>query len=146
MQNLAPAKACIDRLRRRDLFAFIDEILLTPESLKKYKASHIKQEIYDYLVCCNQKSNVELNDIFVSVINMGYGKGGKNPVCITGFYEPIKAFHDIMPLLDDCSECKSVGISFESISNSISNAGNTSEQRYKIGFVPQGLMLSTFLL
>ena len=52
----------------------------------------IKQDI----IACMRKRNISEdlvpdNDVFVAVVNIGYGKGQQNPVLLTTFYQPQKA-------------------------------------------------------
>lgn len=60
------------------------------------------------------------NDLYISVVNLGYGKGGKNPVSeLTTFYQPAKE-----------------------IDLQVSQSSYDSKSHYNVGLIPQG----TFLL
>jgi hypothetical protein len=112
---LEPARNTIYRLRKRDLFAFAGEIILTPEILKKLNekqtlssntnlASVVKSEIMEInerVINNNdgkiitqdeeEKKVISSDDIFCVTVKIGYGKGKKNPVSdTTSFYRPSK--------------------------------------------------------
>lgn len=84
--NLAPAQAIIDRLRRRDLFSFVGETLLPANeynnNVSKSMHSEILSLLKQQLLQSEMSTSIEVSDcdVFCSVVRMGYGKGGKNPV------------------------------------------------------------------
>jgi HD superfamily phosphohydrolase len=84
--ELEPARQALLRLRRRDMVAFVGEILLDPEGTVLGKSRDtIKNEIMG-------DSQFPNSDLFVSIIKIGYGKGGRDPVSeLTTFYSPRKA-------------------------------------------------------
>ena len=84
--NMRPAQALIDRIRRRDLFTFIGETLLPANEYNANVSKHMHSEILAILLKRKVEGDVsvDVDDVFCSVVRMGYGKGGKNPV--TGSY------------------------------------------------------------
>jgi HD superfamily phosphohydrolase len=86
--NLAPAQALIERIRRRDLFSFVGETLLPANEYNASVSKHMHAEIMTMLGRFQKQLGAEAeaaptvteNDVFCSVVRMGYGKGGKNPV------------------------------------------------------------------
>lgn len=92
----------IYRIRKRDLFAFVGETLLPPDTLSKYKKekgvsseNQIKLDILKRIAAFNSKIDVESritldeNDLFCQIVKIGYGKGKANPVSqLTVFYQP----------------------------------------------------------
>ena len=81
---MAPCRALIERIRRRDLFPFIGELLLSPQQLVhpySCKKADIKQELLDIketyfakAIVESESVNIDDNDIFVCIVKMGYGK------------------------------------------------------------------------
>jgi hypothetical protein len=99
----------IERLRKRDLFAFAGEIILSGERRAELQlsgggaTSKIRKEMVQLLedrrgngadaatLSSSSAEPVCENDIFCEIVKMSYGKGNKNPVSgPTAFYEPKK--------------------------------------------------------
>eukprot|EP00428_Durinskia_dybowskii_P086143 CAMPEP_0170418732 /NCGR_PEP_ID=MMETSP0117_2-20130122/34422_1 /TAXON_ID=400756 /ORGANISM="Durinskia baltica, Strain CSIRO CS-38" /LENGTH=601 /DNA_ID=CAMNT_0010677035 /DNA_START=92 /DNA_END=1897 /DNA_ORIENTATION=+ len=124
--ELAPARAMIQRLRVRDLFAFSGEIILSAErrtQLLQGGTAQIKREMLELLRAheaqasldckgspvpvasvpagAGAKMEVEVvkdEDVFCEIVKISYGKGAKNPVSgPTAFYEPKKEFSEPGP-------------------------------------------------
>lgn len=75
------------RLRRRQLFLFVGEILLPPSQ------AHVRHVAQEQLlaIMTEQGQTISCSDIICNVVKMGYGKGGLNPVTdLTAFYKPNK--------------------------------------------------------
>jgi HD superfamily phosphohydrolase len=95
--ELEPARKALLRLRKRDMMAYVGEVLLDPadSAIIKMPAEAIKQQIVGMLAHCsdnNGENALKNEDLFVTIIKMGYGKGGRDPVSeLTTFYTPIKA-------------------------------------------------------
>lgn len=82
----------IERLRKRDLFVFVGETLLPADEYNKNVSKTMHADIManiGAIVLRRQCPAVLSDDVFCSVVRMGYGKGGKNPVTeLTTFYQP----------------------------------------------------------
>jgi HD superfamily phosphohydrolase len=123
--NMQPAQIIIQRLRKRDLFGFCGETILsntmrstlvnTPEPLETVILNQLQA-----------KTNLNKQDIFVQIVHMGYGKGNGNPVSqvTTAFYEPIKTDE----ILDNSS---TTARSHEAV--------DPAGVRWRIGGVPEGI-------
>lgn len=85
-ERLAPAQEMIARIRSRDLFPFVGQTLLASNEYNSGVSKHMHDEIMSILQK-QGKTGVESQDVFCSVVRMGYGKGGKNPV--TGAHTPV---------------------------------------------------------
>lgn len=78
------------RIRRRDLFSFVGEVLLSPAQhhLVLNRGRQAKVSLLEIIACSEEESAVDDNerivaeDIICQVVKMGYGKGGKNPVLV----------------------------------------------------------------
>ena len=76
------------RLRKRDIFAHIGEILLTPSQKHLAKDGGVKAKA-DLLEIIYAQSppggecEITEKDVICVVVKMGYGKGGKNPVMVS---------------------------------------------------------------
>eukprot|EP01038_Epipyxis_sp_PR26KG_P010096 gene10096-13571_t len=116
MKELKQAQLTLKRLRKRDLFSFVGEIILSPQlqlklitSKNKFKSNknitkRVQEEILlikhslEMLHYDNNNDNIfnvfreiDDKDIFCTVVKMGYGKGNLNPVLdSTVFYRPKK--------------------------------------------------------
>lgn len=100
-KDLEKAQDIIKRLRKRDLIPLAGEVLLARESFLKESnvtSKIIQKEIHR--ICCElfdkDKSlkikEPSLEDIYVAIVNIGYGKTGFNPVTsYTTFYQPVKS-------------------------------------------------------
>ena len=101
----------VDRVRRRDFFPFITEIILEPSHIKSLTGrlvnsrtcqnigELVKKEILD-IWTSDKKTYVDVvessdefdvvEDLFCLAVKIGYGKGGKNPVTngCTTFFKP----------------------------------------------------------
>jgi HD superfamily phosphohydrolase len=135
-EELKPSRDLILRIRKRDLFICVAEMLLTPDQYNRVIGGNKRlqsdiEEINNKRIqeClekekCNSKKNDRLEnkflekeciqtDIFCTIVKLGFGKGGKDPVTeMTTFYKPDK---DI--------------------------PYNSSEVKMNIGVVPSGLLL-----
>lgn len=132
-KELLPARAMVQRLRKRDLFAFAGEILLTPQRQAELKLTghdatgQIKNEILSLV--SNEKyddaaatgSVISSSDMFIEIVKISYGKGSKNPVSgPTAFYAPKKQQQQQLQHHEDVKE-------------------NDEQDRYwNVGVVPQG--------
>lgn len=86
------------RVRTRNLFVYVGETLLSSNDYN----SNISKSLHSELMVLITKIisgdtraessaglGIPSEDIFCSVVRMGYGKGGKNPVTeLTNFYQP----------------------------------------------------------
>jgi hypothetical protein len=85
----------IERLRKRDLFVFVGETLLPANEYNKNVSRTMHADIMANIASIverRQCAAVLSEDVFCSVVRMGYGKGGKNPVTeLTTFYQPVRA-------------------------------------------------------
>lgn len=109
--HLQPARAMIHRIRRRDLFGFAGETILTSDMMKRLLASHramnagnqeekvsfdkvVKAQLWAMISddVLQHTAAIAQEDVFCHVIKMGYGKGNQNPLTSsTAFYSPDKA-------------------------------------------------------
>jgi hypothetical protein len=143
---MLPARNMIRRLRQRQLIACAAEILLPPEILRQRKLTEAKihDEIFEMIslpataetsasataaaiveggdgIAVVDNLTVSRGDLFISVVNMGYGKGGKNPVSeLTTFYQPAKELDALTG------------------SQASSTSGNDSKAQFTVGLIPQG--------
>lgn len=103
-RELQPARDMIHRIRRRDLFGFAGETILTSEMMRKIlhttgQANEklediVKRQLWQMIGddVLQHTAAIEENDLFCYVIKMGYGKGNKNPLTSsTAFYQPDKS-------------------------------------------------------
>ncbi|RLN37530.1 hypothetical protein BBJ28_00013278 [Nothophytophthora sp. Chile5] len=81
--TLEPARALLKRMRRRELYEFIDEYLLPPELV-----AHIPRFSSDELACQVFSNGVHLNpeDIIISDGRLNYNFQDRNPVDSVSFY------------------------------------------------------------
>ncbi|RLN51984.1 hypothetical protein BBJ28_00012979 [Nothophytophthora sp. Chile5] len=81
--TLEPARALLKRMRRRELYEFIDEYLLPPELM-----AHIPRFSSDELACQVSSNGVHLNpeDIIISDGRLNYNFQDRNPVDNVSFY------------------------------------------------------------
>jgi len=104
--ELEPARQLISRIRHRDLFPFIGEVLFsssdhgsrdpaTMGEVFRGNSDMVKSQIYEIVEKIldsekKPKDFIKLEDIVCVVVKLGYGKGGRNPVTeLTTFYKPI---------------------------------------------------------
>jgi hypothetical protein len=97
-QELQPARNMIHRIRRRDLFTFAGETIITPVLRAKlvesggYGERNIKKSILDLMETKSSELQLPESDFFCQIVKIGYGKGNINPVStFTAFYEPNKS-------------------------------------------------------
>jgi hypothetical protein len=89
---------------------------------------------------------VHSNDIICSVVKMGYGKGGKNPVTdLTAFYRPVKHYNSLHSNNDNISsnsKNNSENVSSSSISNNYIVDGDNIAHKipYYVGVLPPGIV------
>lgn len=117
--NLQPARAMIHRIRRRDLFGYAGETILTSDMMRRIlshaekKAQNhqkekmnvlVKRQLWEMLqeaiAIKSQQSEgsptdlpeLSEEDLFCSVVKVGYGRGNQNPLTnSTAFYRPNKS-------------------------------------------------------
>jgi hypothetical protein len=96
--NLESSRKMITRIRKRDLFSFVGEVLLSP-SHKGHLGGGADGVIQQLIELKNR--NVDISnkvgdmDIFCTVTKVGYGSGGNDPVTkSTIFYKPVKDSDD----------------------------------------------------
>ena len=153
-QELSEARALLLRLRRRDLFALVGEVLLSNQDYEGLLSSRhdgvmtsmiIRKEVYESIrsiqypdeedraaavaACCP----ISENDLFCEIIKMNYGKGILNPVDgPTAFYRPkARLDDDDGDDMDDDHEgdvCE--GGTFESMGEQ--------DRYWSVGVMPQG--------
>ena len=154
-QELSEARALLLRLRRRDLFALVGEVLLSNQDYEGLLSSRhdgvmtsmiIRTEVYESIrsiqypdeedrtaataaACCL----ISENDLFCEIIKMNYGKGILNPVDgPTAFYRPkARLDDDDGDDMDDDHEgdvCE--GGTFESMGEQ--------DRYWSVGVMPQG--------
>jgi hypothetical protein len=79
------------RIRRRDLFSFVGEVLLSPSQrrLVQNKGKQAKEggllAIISSSSCAideEPEKRIASEDVLCQVVKMGYGKGGKTPVLV----------------------------------------------------------------
>lgn len=100
----------IHRIRKRDLFPYAGETIITPKQISELLGSdknHLEDSIKRQLITIirqhqqNQTDGdndviVEEEDIFCQIVQIGYGKGNLNPVShLTTFYAPNKEFRGL---------------------------------------------------
>lgn len=100
----------IHRIRKRDLFPYAGETIITPKQISELLGSdknHLEDSIKRQLITIirqqqrNQNEGddvvvVEEEDIFCQIVQIGYGKGNLNPVShLTTFYAPNKEFRGL---------------------------------------------------
>lgn len=101
----------IHRIRKRDLFPYAGETIITPKQISELLGSdknHLEDSIKRQLITIirqHQQQNqhvgddvvvVEEEDIFCQIVQIGYGKGNLNPVShLTTFYAPNKEFRGL---------------------------------------------------
>ena len=96
--NLQASRNMISRIRKRDLFTLVGEILLSP-SQKDHLVGGADAVIQQIIELKNKNvdisSKVDDKDIFCTVTKLGYGSGGHDPVTkSTTFYKPVKDSDD----------------------------------------------------
>ena len=104
--NLLPSQMVIERLRKRDLFCCVGELLLSPSEYHRIigGSNKIKNELISINKSRYENKNEEClhpdvvaNDVFITLVKMGYGKGGEDPVSeLTTFFKPNKDEGDYM--------------------------------------------------
>jgi hypothetical protein len=78
------------RIRRRDLFSFVGEVLLSPSQrrLVQNRGKQAKEGLLAIISSSScaidgeQEKRIASEDVICQVVKMGYGKGGKNPVLV----------------------------------------------------------------
>jgi hypothetical protein len=155
-QELSEARALLLRLRRRDLFALVGEVLLSNQDYEGLLSSRhdgvmtsmiIRKEVYESVRsiqypdeedrtavpaaagCCP----ISENDLFCEIIKMNYGKGILNPVDgPTAFYRPKKRLDgdDDDDMDDDREGDVCEGGTFESMGEQ--------DRYWSVGVMPQG--------
>lgn len=138
---LKPAQDIISRLRKRDLFAFVGETILTSViitallrksrvSVSSSAAQMIKSQLWQMLQQQQQSTTtqgVEESDVFCTVVKLGYGRGNRNPIIdTTAFFCPDK---DANNADDD-----------EVVEGNGKRRGER-ELRWKLGSLPAGTVL-----
>ena len=89
--ELAPARHVIERLRRRDLFPFVDERVLAKEDEHLGRSRCLPLEVVKVLREMGVEANTIANeDVLCKVVVISYGKGQRNPLDTTTFYESRK--------------------------------------------------------
>lgn len=88
----------IHRIRKRDLFAFAGETIITPTLRARlvesggYGEQNIKKSLLDLMETKSDDLQLPPSDFFCQIVKIGYGKGNINPVStFTAFYEPNKS-------------------------------------------------------
>lgn len=84
------ARQLLYRIRRRDLFSFVGEILLSPQErhLVANRGAVVKDALLRLVQSRRNRANdlttptIASEDVICHVVKMGYGKGGKNPVLV----------------------------------------------------------------
>ncbi len=116
----------IHRIRKRDLFPFAGETIITPKQIsellgsdKNHLEDSIKRQLLTIIRQYQQNQNdgkddgVIVEDIFCQIVQIGYGKGNLNPVShLTTFYAPNKEFR---------------GLDFQQ-----------NQQEWRVGVIPEG--------
>jgi HD superfamily phosphohydrolase len=108
MPELQAARDMIHRIRRRDLFGFAGETILTSQMMERLLEnsgnssapvkhaldSVVKRQLWEMITddVLSHTAALTYDDIFCFVIKIGYGKGNKNPLTTsTAFYAPDKS-------------------------------------------------------
>ncbi|KAI8058362.1 HD phosphohydrolase domain-containing protein [Syncephalis plumigaleata] len=90
--KLASARAIIQRIRKRQLYRFVEERMI-PAGSKAY----MKNKINALAICSHQSEYacIKEDDIIVDWLTVGYGFNGKNPVDSIKFYSKFQdeSFH-----------------------------------------------------
>ncbi len=118
----------IHRIRKRDLFAFAGETIITPALRAKliesggYGEQNIKRSVLDLMETKSDELQLPPRDFFCQIVKIGYGKGNINPVStFTAFYEPNK--------MDESS-----------FNLRIDGDRSNEEVGWRVGVVPEGKM------
>ena len=79
----------------------------------------------------NSTIQVPLDDLFVTMVSMGYGKGMHNPVSeLTTFYQPLKPQDSVMVVSN--GPCDS------SHQTMLSDTASVIDGHYAVGLIPTG--------
>lgn len=84
----------VHRVRSRDLFGFVGEVLLSPDQryLVAGRGKKAKEGLVRILTSRSKNGVAEggvaisAEDLVCQVVKIGYGKGGKNPVLVSTEY------------------------------------------------------------
>lgn len=81
---LAPARALLDRVRKRDLYAFVGECILgkCETGGRDALACQVKE-----LVCAHAGAAIKAEDLEVMFVHIDYGMADRNPVDLVGFFK-----------------------------------------------------------
>ena len=103
-RRLAPARDLIHRIRTRDLYRFVGEVIDVSNGLKcKAREAQVTKALVEYANANSfQASDVSGSspppsepvteaDILVCVVDIGYGKGSQNPVDSTHFFASVRS-------------------------------------------------------
>jgi hypothetical protein len=121
----------IYRIRTRNLFCFCGETIVAPSQIREILGSKnhaeilIKKQLLDFVSLNHSaggetsNNNLTEDDIFCQIVQIGYGKGSKNPVSsCTTFYAPNKNYSE-----GDMADKDELSISNE---------------KWKVGVIPEG--------
>jgi len=146
-QELSEARALLLRLRKRDLFAMVGEVLLSHRDYEGLLSNRhdgvmtstiIRDEVHALIKASYPDFLISGNDLFCEIIKMNYGKGILNPVDgPTAFYRP-KASSD-----DDGDDTDLVNEDHDDVYDPAAAIGafrSMAEQEHywSVGVVPQG--------
>ena len=136
------------RLRTRNLFVFVGEALLSSNEYNTNVSKSLHSELMTLLSTINSGEigtdpiAVPPDDIFCSVVRMGYGKGGRNPVTeLTNFYQPDRLPRNSMSDIDVPPRPRELNYpSPQPISSKRSYDEVNAEIRsgYNVGLIPSG--------
>lgn len=92
--DLQPAREVIQRLRTRDLYPFIGEVIIAKEWKAALLAASPSMSL-DQAIRCQLLSlasaEAQAQHLIVQVVKLGYGLGDRNPVSsATAFFQPVK--------------------------------------------------------
>ncbi|KAI9096232.1 hypothetical protein DFS34DRAFT_624448 [Phlyctochytrium arcticum] len=91
--QLAQSRAIIERIRRRELYRFVDEILVPPSLHQELLPSITVPAI---LACQSPTDHLEPNDVIIEWLKLGYAMKDRNPVDLIKFFskwQPNVSFH-----------------------------------------------------
>ena len=121
-QKLQPARELIHRLRSRDLFSFVGEVLFSspegPENASfgevfRGNSNHVKANIFSSLQALGYADEIASDDVMCVVLKLGYGKGGLNPVTeLTTFFKPQSSERENPDGIDGEEKAVVVGVVF----------------------------------
>ena len=83
-RGMQAARDLIRRIRRRELYKFVDEIVLTPEQYAQYMP--IREADIVHCQSTSEEVNLNVDDIIVDVYHLNYSRKDKNPVDSVHFY------------------------------------------------------------